>query len=465
MSRKTSFIVVSIFLFAILLTVNALKAQAPLTPGSTIPYTGQLADASGQPVADGLYDFIFTLYPSAKAEVALWVERQSGISVKEGSLNVILGQNTAIPKELAESQDLWLSVSVRGPQDSDFTLLNPRHDLDLPESVNALACPHSHFTDSWSGANSEWGLLLVNNSTGDGLRAYSSSTTWNYAALFGANVASTGYGTGVYGYSNRGVGVYANSVSGDGLEATTASPIKSAIYAHSENGNGVWGISTNRLGVHGGSANNFGVEATGGGDATYSDTIGDLLIGGSRGEIFATGNIMELFSNGYVVIDLDNDNNSANQFEIWNGVETLVYKVDENGNTMATGTKSASVNTAVYGQRLVYAIESPEVWFEDVGTAQMAEGVALVQFDPIFAETVDLETDYHVFVTPLCEDPVILFVTVKTAEGFTVKGVTLDNQPSNCGFDYRVMAKRLGYADVRLTPADSFIDSRSQGAE
>ncbi|MBK7176102.1 MAG: hypothetical protein IPH82_02730 [Chloroflexi bacterium] len=74
-----------------------------------------------------------------------------------------------------------------------------------------------------------------------------------------------------------------------------------------------------------GSANNFGVEATGGGDATYFDTIGDLLIGGSRGEIFATGNIMELFSNGYVVIDLDNDNNSANQFEIWNGVETPVY--------------------------------------------------------------------------------------------------------------------------------------------
>lgn len=460
MSRKKLSMIVFVFLTTVLLTVSVVTAQTPLGMGGTLPYAGQLADSSGQPVADGQYDFIFTLYPMEKNGDVLWTEMQTEVQVKAGNLNVILGKNTPMSKELAERPGLWLSVSVRGPQDGDFVLLNPRINLRLPKVVSTLTWPHNHFTDSWPGESSDWGLLLENMSTGDGLRAYSRSQVWNYAAVFGANVATTGYGTGVYGFSNNGAGVYANSGSGDGLEATTASNIKSAIYGHSVDGNGIWGISTNRQGVHGGSTNNFGVEATGGGDSSYSDLIGDLLIGGSRAEIFAPGNIMEFFTNGFFVIDLDNDNNSSNQFEIWNGDESLVYKVDEAGNTMAIGTKSASVNTPSYGQRLLYSVESTEVWFEDIGTMYLEKGVALVKFEPIFAETVDLGTAYHVFVTSLCEDAVVLYVTEKTAEGFTVKGVSLDNEPSNCAFDYRVVAKRRGYADERLAPVITTANSK-----
>ncbi|HZU86221.1 MAG TPA: hypothetical protein VFF78_01985, partial [Anaerolineaceae bacterium] len=69
--------------------------------------------------------------------------------------------------------------------------------------------------------------------------------------------------------------------------------------------------------------------------------------------------------------------------------------------------------------------------------------------------------EYHVYVTPVCEEPAILYVTAKTAAGFTVKGVTMDNQPSSCAFDYRVVAKRLGYADVRLAPVDTKSSSKS----
>jgi hypothetical protein len=61
--------------------------------------------------------------------------------------------------------------------------------------------------------------------------------------------------------------------------------------------------------------------------------------------------------------------------------------------------------------------------------------------------------DYHVFVTPLCQEPVLLYVTAKRATGFTVRGGTLDGQPAECAFDYRVAAKRLGYEDVRLEEA------------
>jgi hypothetical protein len=75
-----------------------------------------------------------------------------------------------------------------------------------------------------------------------------------------------------------------------------------------------------------------------------------------------------------------------------------------------------------------------------------------VTLEPIFAETINLDMDYHVFVTPLCQEPVLLFVTAKGTSGFTVQGVTLDGQPAACGFDYRVVGKRLGLEDIRLEP-------------
>ncbi|HEY68654.1 MAG TPA: hypothetical protein G4N97_10355, partial [Thermoflexia bacterium] len=106
------------------------------------------------------------------------------------------------------------------------------------------------------------------------------------------------------------------------------------------------------------------------------------------------------------------------------------------------------------GRRLLYAVESPEVWFEDFGSASLTDGEARVTIEPIFAQTVNLEEEYHVFVTPVCQEPVLLFVTEKDATGFTVRGVTLEGRPSGCSFDYRIVAKRLGYEDLRLEEAD-----------
>ena len=104
MSRKTLLIILTTFIMAMTLITGVVYAQISSTPGSTKTYTGFLVDPSGLPVADGEYDFIFTLYPSEKADGALWVEMQSGVSVKSGNLNVILGQFTPISKDLAESR-------------------------------------------------------------------------------------------------------------------------------------------------------------------------------------------------------------------------------------------------------------------------------------------------------------------------------------------------------------------------
>lgn len=37
---------------------------------------------------------------------------------------------------------------------------------------------------------------------------------------------------------------------------------------------------------------------------------------------------------------------------------------------------------------------------------------------------------------------------------FTVRGVTLDGHPAQGTFDYRIVAKRQGYENLRLEPAE-----------
>lgn len=436
----TVFIIICLLVGAAVVVTNQGVAQARSLAegeGITVPFSWTLTDSTGRSAQDGVYAFSFSLYDAQEGGKLLWSEQQSEVKVSKGKVSVELGAVTPLPKTLAEKKDAryWLAVSVRGAAEQSFTDLLPRQSVLLsPQSPEALTCPHNHFTDNWSGTSVNWGLVVENLGTGDGIRAYSSSTSTSYAAIWAVNDST---GTAVHGYS----------FGGNGVVGTTDATYMS----------GVWGHTTNGVGVTGQSTNNFGILARGGGDGSLSDGIGDLFLDGNLGEIYAKGiNGMYLYSNYDVNIRLDDDNNSTDEwFRIWNGADEEIFHVDQLGNTVAKGTKSAVVQTEDYGQRLLYAVESPEVLFEDVGTAALAaSGETTVAIDPIFAETVNL-SDYQVFITPLCDQPVILFVTEKTATGFTVKGVTLDGQPSSCSFDYNIVAKRLGYEEVRLESSDA----------
>ena len=117
------------------------------------------------------------------------------------------------------------------------------------------------------------------------------------------------------------------------------------------------------------------------------------------------------------------------------------------GNFIATGSKSALVETISYGKRQLYAMESPENWFEDFGRAQLRRGQAVVNIDPVFAETVSKEYEYHVFLTPRgdCRG---LYVAIQSATFFEVR--ELQRGKSTITFDYRIVAKRKGYERARL---------------
>jgi hypothetical protein len=242
-------------------------AKAPAStqqPDSqTVPYSGLLTNPGGQAVQDGNYDFTFSLYDTPESGNLLWTESQPGVPVTSGDFVVDLGQSVSLPDSVLSAKQVWIEVSVRGPGEGGFTLLSPRQMIfpQSPAQTDALTCPHSHFTDDWSGNVPTYGLIVDNNlGTGDGIRAYSGSTSNNYAAIWAVNVATTGYGTAVYAASSKGLGLYAYSSAGDAIEATTNSNTKSCVYAHSTNGNGVWAVSSNLLGVYGSSTNSYGVQ-------------------------------------------------------------------------------------------------------------------------------------------------------------------------------------------------------------
>jgi hypothetical protein len=127
------------------------------------------------------------------------------------------------------------------------------------------------------------------------------------------------------------------------------------------------------------------------------------------------------------------------------------------GNLAVMGQKAALVQTATYGQREVYAVESPGEWFEDFGSARLVSDRAVVKVDPMFAETVNMDCEYHVFLT--ASGRCSLYVKEKKSGFFKVRRLT---GARDCAFDYRIVAKRRGYESVRLDRLVSASATNSQ---
>jgi hypothetical protein len=133
--------------------------------------------------------------------------------------------------------------------------------------------------------------------------------------------------------------------------------------------------------------------------------------------------------------------------------ENTVFTVDGAGNTMiagnlnVTGTKSSVAQLSDGRVVALYAVESPENWYEDFGTVWLSHGVARVLIDPTFAQTTNTEMVYKVFLSPngKCQG---LYVAKKTATEFEVR--ELRHGKSNVAFDYRIVARRRGYESLRL---------------
>jgi hypothetical protein len=200
-----------------------------------------------------------------------------------------------------------------------------------------------------------------------------------------------------------------------------------------------------RVGVWGDAGNNQSLPSQGGVVGTADDGVAGYFLNNSNGYSTlvagADGSLGQAFSaigpNGYCSID--------------------------NGHLNCTGAKNTVV--PIYGGKrkvAMSAIESPQNWFEDAGSAELVNGSAVVVLDPDFVQTVNSALDYKVFPVPNgdCKG---LYVTNKTATSFEVR--ELGGGTASIRFDYRIMALRKNYEKVRFADHTNDPDSRKMMEE
>jgi hypothetical protein len=298
-----------------------------------------------------------------------------------------------------------------------------------PLTIGGSAAYPVYASSSIAGGTVIQGISTATSGPGWGLYGQTNSSDASAYGVFGA---AYGAGAGVKGYTNSsaGAGVYGNNIAG---------------------GKAIWGISNGGFGV--------GVQ----GESNEGDSgIGVYGIGTLRGVsgIATSPNAAGVFGetdniNSVGISGVNHGNGDAISGFSYGGIgvrgsSTTGYAVYANGRFAATGTKTAIVATS-RGSRLLYSQESPEVWFEDFGEGQLVGGLAHIELDPLFLETVTIDDQHPMKVFIQLNDDCNGVYVQRQATGFEV--VELRNGTSRAVFTYRVVAKRKGFENARLEPA------------
>ena len=398
MKRKR--MLISALFLGLLLTLAAgmTQAQGPDLPdGEAVLAPGSVAAAvSGRiPIQgrltdaagnplDGVYSIQFSLYDLSSGGTALCSDTNS-VTVDNGLFySEIFGDCSGVP----DGTQLYLGVTVG--TDPEMT---PRQAI-YPVPYASSLRPTAIISGSTSTA-----IVHIENwhASGRGLRVYAMSETGTNYGIVGASKSPDGFGGYFYNTSaspNTGFAVVGLHPGYDVSDL--------GIWAHPA------GYFAGRIGV-------IGYTKDSGGTAVLS------LI--------------------------DHADGWAGMFTgIGNGIRVSV-PVGKVGLEVIDGSKNAVVGTED-GARLLYTEESTEVWFTDYGFGQLEDGLAVIPIDVIFAQTVNLDEPYHVFVQAYGDAEI--YVTNRTAAGFEVH--LRDGDP-DVEFSYRIVGKRIGYEDDRLERA------------
>jgi hypothetical protein len=298
-----------------------------------------------------------------------------------------------------------------------------------------------------------------------------------FGGVYGSDSSATGYNDGVYGLSPNGVGVYGTSPTGTGVNGsggeygisgqgatgvygsdTSAAGTGEGVYGESLSGEGVSGSSSVGIGVIGESAEGTGVYGiSSAGIGVYADAGASNAVWAQNDD--ATGN--------YPTMVAEN-NTTATHNPVFQTSSPNTYSntrhctIDTSANLTCTGVVSSVVQQVDGKQTEIYAMQSAENWLEDAGSGELANGSARIELDPAFAQTVNAGVEYHVFLTPN-GDSKGLYASRKTATSFEVH--EQGGGASSIAFDYRIMAKRKGYENVRLEDVTERFRQRTQPAQ
>lgn len=172
------------------------------------------------------------------------------------------------------------------------------------------------------------------------------------------------------------------------------------------------------------------------------------------------GGIFENNGSDYYALFAYNGNPSGYLFGAYNAANSYCY-VDPTGSLYCSGSKNAVVPIDEGRHKVALAaIESPKNWFEDFGSEHLSGGAAIVQLESKFAQTVNTNLEYHVFVTPNgdCRG---LYVSQKTPTSFEVH--ELGGGTSSVKFDYRIVALRKNFENIRLSDQSRVLGANKMG--
>jgi hypothetical protein len=272
------------------------------------------------------------------------------------------------------------------------------------------------------------GGVYGHSQSGFGVRGWSDSVFGVYAG------SANGYG--VYSWSENNSGVFGQA----GYDAGPLIPNSTniaGVIGSSDQQAGVIGTSNSLMGVYGFSTDNTGVLGIAGAAGPSIphpvDTAG--VVGNSDGQhgvIGASNALVGVYGyseTSYGVVG--RTGNPASQAGYFAGDVTIT------GHLTLNGMKSAAVPFPDGSRRLLYCMESPELWFEDFGTGKLKGGRTVVKLDADFAKVI--KRGYKVFLTPEgdCRG---LFVHRKRATSFEVR--ELMGGKSAIAFSYRIVGRR-----------------------
>ena len=305
------------------------------------------------------------------------------------------------------------------------------------ESTNGTGVFGESQTEGYGVHGSSFGTGIRGESRADGSGVFGSSTNGHGIAGISSNPSRAG----VFGRSRQrppaesaGVGVVGTSPDNVGVAGTSQESV--GVFGRSRNGTGVLGAFSPQ-GLQPAPPFGDGVVGTtlsGRGVAGFSPVSGIGVLG--RADALESRGVIGFSSQGYGV----------------GGVSDLGYAGVFDGDVFIRNSltvkaaKSAAVPHPDGSHRRLYALESPESWFEDFGSAELVRGRVQVELDPDYAALVRTE-HYHVFLSPE-GDSKGLYVTNKKSGGFDVR-----EQQGGTGtlrFSYRVVAKRADIEVERL---------------
>ena len=265
------------------------------------------------------------------------------------------------------------------------------------------------------------------------------SSTDESSAVVGEAQGSSGKTSGVAGFNQSNSRFAAGVTAGEGASSGFTLGVNAS--TSSPKGAGVLGVG---VGISNTGNNLIGCCAFGVWGDTRSNVFGDAAIIGTADDARA----IYLQNNSTIVPTAFMFQGAANQLALQAGGNGGYCTIDSNGHLNCPGGISTIAAVAGGARKVaLYAMESPQHWFEDFGAGRLENGTATIALDPTFAETVNGASDYHVFLTPQgdCRG---LYINRKTASGFEVR--ELGGGQSTVAFDYRVVALRRGFESVRL---------------